>query len=53
MTIITDAYMHQMRTRAREYCFLLLKRGPNSNDPDARAIIWEHGCRNHALRVEG
>ena len=50
---ITDAYMQQMRAKAREYCLVILHVGPQYTQPGAQQIIWEHGRRNHALRVEG
>jgi hypothetical protein len=50
---ITDEFMLQMRAKAKEYSFVTLKRGPNIDRPDARAVIWEHGRRNHALRLSG
>lgn len=53
MTEITDEYMLQMRARARDYCILILKAGPNYGQDGARDIIWEHGRRLHALRVDG
>lgn len=53
MTEITDEYMLQMRTRARDYCILILKAGPNKHIDGVEKIIWEHGRRLHALRVDG
>lgn len=54
MTIeITDEYMRDMRDKTRAYTLLLLKRTPRLADPDAMAVIWEHGRRNHALRAAG
>lgn len=53
MTTITDEYMQEMRARARDYCIVILKVGPNYGKDGARAIIWEHGRRNHALRADG
>jgi len=53
MTTITDEYMQQMLTKTKEYCIVLLKPGPNPNQPDIQKIIWEHGRRNFALRADG
>lgn len=53
MTEITDEYMLQMRARARNYCVLILKAGPNYGQEGAGGIIWEHGRRLHSLRVDG
>jgi hypothetical protein len=53
MTTITDEYMYAMLPKAKEYCIVLLKPGPNANAPDVKKIIWEHGRRNFALRADG
>lgn len=53
MAVITDEYMHQMQTQSRTYSFVLLKRAARYHEPDAGAIIWEHGRRNHSLRADG
>ncbi|HEU5440259.1 MAG TPA: hypothetical protein VFU88_13295 [Ktedonobacterales bacterium] len=50
---ITDAYMQQMRAKAREYCLVILHVGPQYTQPGAQQIIWEHGRRNHTLRAAG
>ncbi len=50
---ITDEYMLQMRARTRNYSLLLLKFGEARNQEGADKIIWEHGRRNHALRLQG
>jgi hypothetical protein len=50
---ITDEYMHDMLAKTRLYSAVMLKRGPRYAEPDARAIIWEHGRRNFSLRAEG
>ena len=51
--IITDEYMSEMQAKARTYSFVLLRRGARYSGPDADAIIWEHGRRNHSLRADG
>ncbi len=53
MTIITDAFMQRMISRARNYCIVILKAGPNKNEDGVEKIIWEHGRRNFALRADG
>lgn len=53
MKAITDEYMNQMRQNTKNYSAVLLKAGPNFNQPDSYPIIWEHGRRNFALREEG
>jgi hypothetical protein len=53
MTIITDEYMYQMQATTRPYTAVILKAGPKKREEGADKIIWEHGRRNHALRVEG
>jgi hypothetical protein len=53
MAVITDQYMRQMQAQARTYSLVLLKRAARYHDPDAGAIIWEHGRRNHSLRADG
>ena len=53
MTTITDEYMRQMLPKAKTYCLMILKVGPNRHQPGADKIIWEHGRRNFALRADG
>lgn len=50
---ITDEYMREMQAKARTYSLVLLRRAARYSDPDAGAIIWEHGRRNHSLRADG
>lgn len=50
---VTDEYMLQMRARTRNYSLLILKFGEARNQEGADKIIWEHGRRNHALRLQG
>ena len=52
-TIITDEYMRQMSSTARNYCIVILKIGPQRYEEGVEKIIWEHGRRNHALRADG
>ena len=53
MTEITDEFMTQMISRARNYCIVILKAGPNRSRPGAEKIIWEHARRNFLLRAQG
>jgi hypothetical protein len=50
---ITDDDMRQMMPLARAYSLVILKAGPQHDQPGAGPIIWEHGRRNFALRREG
>ncbi|MEQ1770796.1 MAG: YciI family protein [Devosia sp.] len=58
MIEITDETMRANLATVRLYGLLLLKKGPTYLPPEQRsaahkAIIWEHGRRNMALRAEG
>ena len=53
MTEITDEFMTQMISRARNYSIVILKAGPNHSRPGAEKIIWEHARRNFLLRAQG
>ena len=53
MKTITDEFMMQMMQTAKPYTAVLLKSGPNVDQPDTKSIIWEHVRRNFALREEG
>ncbi len=53
MTVVTDEFMRQMISTAREYCIVILKAGPNRYMDGADKIIWEHGRKNFALRAAG
>src|SRR5215212_1402435 len=53
MTNITDDFMKEMLPKAKSYCLLILKSGPNRNMEGANHILWEHARRNFALRAEG
>jgi hypothetical protein len=45
--------MRQMLPIAKDYCVVILKAGPNRNEPGVERVIWEHGRRNFALRADG
>ena len=53
MKTITDEFMRQMLPTARNYCLVILKATPKSNEPGVDKIIWEHGRRNFGLREQG
>jgi hypothetical protein len=53
VAVITDEFMREMRAKARGYSLVLLRRAARYNEPDAGAVIWEHGRRNHCLRADG
>jgi hypothetical protein len=53
VAVITDEYMRDMLSRTRTYSMVLLKRAGRYSDPDAPALIWEHGRRNFSLRADG
>ncbi len=50
---ITDNYMREMGAQVKGYSAVILMSGPQINMPDRNKIIWEHGRRNHALRLAG
>jgi hypothetical protein len=50
---VTDEFMLEMRGKSRPYTMVLLKRGPNREMEGVDKIIWEHGRRNHELRLSG
>jgi len=53
VTEITDEFMKQMLAKTKNYTLVILREGPNKNNPDVEKIIWEHGRRNFFLRAEG
>ena len=53
MTTITDEFMRQMLSKARNYCVVILRAGPNKHMDGAEKIIREHGRRNFELRADG
>ncbi|HLX92478.1 MAG TPA: hypothetical protein VKR32_12395 [Puia sp.] len=52
MTNITDEFMMEMIPKAKNYCAVILRKGPNFQNPGVEKIIWEHGRRNFALREQ-
>ncbi len=58
MVEITDEYMRQRLSVAKQYVTVLLKAGPNYEPADVRSpaqatIVREHGRRNMKLHAEG
>jgi hypothetical protein len=53
MATITDEFMREVLAKAKTYTVVFLKKTPKLNEPEARAIIWEHGRRNMSLRADG
>jgi hypothetical protein len=53
VAVITDEFMREMRAKARGYALVLMRRAARYNEPEADAVIWEHGRRNHSLRADG
>ena len=53
MATITNEYMQEMLTKSRNYNLVILKKGLNYDQPDARSVIWEHARRNFQLRADG
>ena len=53
MPTITDEFMHEMLSKTRKYCLVILKAGPNKHQEGADKIIWEHGRKNFELRADG
>jgi hypothetical protein len=51
--MITDEFMQQSLAASKTYSLMLLRTGPNWNQPGMDKIIWEHGRRNFQLRSEG
>jgi alkylhydroperoxidase family enzyme len=51
-TVVTDEFMLEMRAKTRAYTLVLINKGPEWETPDRDSIIWEHGRRNHVLRLE-
>ena len=51
---ITDDDMKAGAASARSYTLMILRKTPKyASDPNAQAIVWEHGRRNYALRAAG
>jgi hypothetical protein len=53
MTTITDEFMRERLSKARNYCLAILREGPNKHAEGVEKIIWEHGRRNFVLREDG
>jgi hypothetical protein len=53
MKTITDEFMRQALSKAKQYSVVILKAGPNKDKSGVDKITWEHGRRNFALRADG
>ena len=53
MSQITDEFMTQMLSLAKDYSIVILKAGPNQSRSGAEKIIWEQARRNFLLRARG
>ena len=49
---ITDEFMRQKLTVAKDYSLMILRVGVKWHQPGRDHIIWEHGRRNFQLREE-
>jgi hypothetical protein len=52
-SLVTDAYMHSMLSKTKNYCVVILKYTPVREEPWANKVVWEHGRRNFELRKKG
>lgn len=50
---MTEEYMREMLKKSKPYCVLILRAGPQIGMEGVRDIIWQHGCRNMELRLDG
>ncbi|MGC4034313.1 MAG: hypothetical protein QM764_00025 [Chitinophagaceae bacterium] len=53
MATITDDFMKQMLPTTKTYSVVILKNGPQRNQPGVEKIIWEHGRNNFSMRADG
>lgn len=53
MITVTDDFMKERLSHAKNYCLVILKEGQKKHEPGAREIIWEHARNNFALREAG
>ncbi|MDX6243532.1 MAG: hypothetical protein QOE76_1255 [Frankiales bacterium] len=50
---ISDEFMHARIAAGHGYTLMLLRQGPRYGEEASRAVVWEHGRRNFALREAG
>jgi hypothetical protein len=50
---VTDQQMQQLLGESRPYTAMLLRLTEMGQQPEAEAVIWEHGRRNIALKAAG
>jgi hypothetical protein len=53
MPEITNEFMLDMISKAKNYSLVILKKTDKYNDPEIEKILYEHGRRNFALREAG
>jgi hypothetical protein len=53
MTTITDEYMQERLSQAREHSLVILRETEKRKSEGADRIVWEHGRRNMALNTNG
>lgn len=53
MQDISDEFMMQMLSMARNYTIIILRKTDKIKEPGAEKILYEHGKRNFQLREEG
>ena len=53
MSDISDDYMRANLSKTKPYTVMILRATEKRRQPEAEAIIWEHGRRNFKLRSEG
>ena len=53
MSEITKEFMLSKLKKTKQYCVVILKKGPNRNISDAEQVQFEHGKRNFQLREDG
>jgi hypothetical protein len=52
MATITDRFMKEAIAKAKPYCVVILKTGPEWESAETQHILWEHARRNFELRSE-
>ena len=53
MTTITDDFMRQKISQAKNYTLVILRATEKRKETGADRIVWEHGRRNMALNADG
>ena len=53
MPIITDEFMRQRLSQAKQYTLIILKITNKRSEAGADKIVWEHARRNMSLNADG